>query len=178
MVRLIFLMIALFLFVACGGRTSGERVLFDFESDAELDRFHWKCHTLFSLSHNHITHGEKSLRLELYPSDYPGLTRMIEKRNWSRFKVLRFDIYTHENEALTLTVRIDDREDYPDHGDRYNKSFIIRPGMNRVNIPFDTLLASGTGRKLDLRKIYRLFIFMASPERKVVLYVDYIRLVS
>lgn len=178
MVKLIFLMIALSLFVACGGCTSGERVLFDFESDAELDRFHWKCHTLFSLSRDHITHGEKSLKLELYPSDYPGLTPMIEKTNWSRFQALCFDIYNHQNEAVNLTVRIDDREDYPDHGDRYNKSFIMRPGMNRVNIPFDTLVTSGKGRKLNLRKIHRLFVFMARPERKVVLYVDYIRLLS
>ena len=155
-----------------------ERILFDFESDAELDRFHWRCHTLFSLSHQHITHGKRSLRLELYPSDYPGLTPMIEKRDWRGYKALHFDIYNPKNETLTITVRIDDRRDYPNYADRYNKSFILKPGMNRVIIPLDTLATSGNGRKLNLKEIYRVLIFMTRPKRRVVLYMDYIRLVS
>ncbi|MFQ6032509.1 MAG: hypothetical protein ACE5K2_06265, partial [Candidatus Zixiibacteriota bacterium] len=134
--------------------------------------------TLFSLSDEQATHGEKSLRLELYPSDYPGLTPMIEKRDWSRYDALRFDIYNPQYEAVTLTVRIDDRKDYPNYADRYNKRFILKPGINHVRIPLDTFVTSGTDRKLDLKNIYRVLIFMARPERRVVLYVDYIRLVS
>lgn len=162
----------------CHREPSGGHVFFDFESDVELDQFHWKCHTLFSLSREHITHGEKSLRLELYPSDYPGLTPMIEKRDWSRYDALRFDIYNPQNEAVTLTVRIDDRKDYPNYADRYNKSFILKPGMNRMRIPLNTLVTSGTNRKLNLQKIYRILVFMTRPEKRVVLYVDYIRLES
>ncbi len=153
-------------------------MLFDFESDAELDRFHWKCHTLFSLSDDHVTHGKRSLRLELYPSDYPGLAPMIEINNWGGYKALCFDISNPEKKELGISVRIDDREDYPDYEDRYTKSFILKPGMNPMRIPLDSLVTSGTGRSLDLRRIYRVFIFMAHPEKPVVLYVDYIRLVS
>lgn len=162
----------------CADSVSGERVLFDFESDSELDRFHWKCHTLFSLSDEHITHGARSLRLELYPSPYPGLAPMLEENDWQRYKTLCFDIYNPEKAALRITVRIDDRKDYPDYGNRYNKGFVIQPGLNRIHIPFDSLITSRTGRTLDLKKIYRLLIFMVRPEKKVVLYVDYLRLVT
>ena len=37
-----------------------ESILFDFESDRELDRVHWKCHTLMSISDQHSTHGKGS----------------------------------------------------------------------------------------------------------------------
>lgn len=164
--------------MGCSQGPSGERVLFDFESDRELDRFHWQCHTLFSLSDEHATHGEKSLRLKLYPSEYPGLAPMLDDNNWSRYKTLCFALCNPEKDALRITVRIDDRKDNPDYGNRYNKSFVIQPGMNRIRISFDTLITSGTNRNLDFKKIYRLLIFMVHPEKKVVLYVDYLRLVS
>jgi hypothetical protein len=167
----------LFALVACSGGTKGELVLFDFESDAELDRFHWKCYTLFSLSDKYVSHGDRSLKLELYPSDYPGLTPMGGETDWRGYKSLRFDIYNPEHKEINLTVRIDDREDYPDYADRYNRSFNLKPGMNQLSIPINNLVTSGTHRNLDLGNIYRVFIFVVRPERKVVLYVDYMRLI-
>jgi hypothetical protein len=170
--------IFLLVFVGCRGRVSGERILFDFESDSELDRLHWKCHTLFSLSDEHVTHGKRSLRMELYPSDYPGLTPMLEENDWSCYKRICFDIFNAEDKQIRLSVRIDDRKDYPDYEDRYHNTFILKPGMNRVSIPMNTLITSGTDRTLDLRKIYRVLVYIAHPQKKMVLYVDYIRLVS
>ena len=168
----------LLILMGCVQGPSGERVLFDFESDAELDRFHWRCHTLFSLADKQATHGEKSLRLELYPSDYPGLAPKLRENDWRGYKGFRFDVYNPNKEEVRITVRIDDRRDYPNYADRYNKSFILKPGMNRMKIPLDTLVTSGTDRKLNLKEIYRVLIFMTRPERRVVLYVDYLRLVS
>ena len=174
---IVFLIVIMFL-SSCTGCVAEELVLFDFESDSELDHLHWKCHTLLALSDEHTTHGARSLRMELYPSPYPGLAPMLEKNDWRRFKALRFDIYNPENAALRISVRIDDRKDYPDYVNRYNKGFVIQPGMNQLCIPFDSFITSGTGRTLDLKKIYRLLIFMVRPEKKVVLYVDYLRLVT
>lgn len=171
-------MLGMFLFVDCGGGVSGERVLFNFESNVELDRFHWRCHTLFSLSSDFPTHGSRSLRLELYPSDYPGLAPMLEENDWRDYRILSFDVHNPNKREVRITVRIDDRKDYPNYKDRYNKSFILKPGLNRMKIPLDTLVTSGTDRKLNLKRISRVLIFMTRPERRVVLYVDYIRLVS
>jgi len=102
---------------------------------------------------------------------------MIEKKNWRGYKALCFDIYNPENETLSIALRIDDRKDYPNYEDRYNKGFILEPGMNHMSIPLDSLVTSGKDRKLNLKKIYRIFIFMTRPEKRVVLYMDYIRLV-
>ena len=75
-----------------------------------------------------------------------------------------------------MTVRIDDSKDYPDYADRYNKTFYLQPGANTISIPIDMLITSGTKRKLNLKMIYRVLIFMAKPNEKVVLYFDYMRL--
>jgi len=168
LITIIFLTIFPIFLLNCHSNTPKELVLFDFESDSQLDQFHWKCHTLFSISDEHASHGEKSLKLELFPSDYPGLTPMLKENDWRGFKALCFDIYNPE-EKQQISVRIDDRKDYPDYGERYNKSFILNQGMNQISIPLNTLVTSGTDRNLNLKNIYRLLIFTASPEKRVVL---------
>jgi len=153
-----------------------EQVLFDFESDSELDQFEWKCHTLFSLSDEHVTHGKHSLKLSLFPPGYAGLHSLTERRNWRAFRNFCFDVYNAERESLMLSVRIDDEKAYPDYKDRYNQGFHIGPGMNQVCIPIDSMATSGTQRKIDAGNIYRFLIF-TMPAKEILLYLDNIRLI-
>jgi len=171
-------LVSLVLLSSCHRDPSGELVLFDFESDTELDHLSWSCHTLYSLSSDHATHGAKSLKLELFPSDYPGLIPILAVKDWQGFKELCFDVYNPTKNMVRIVVRIDDRKDYPDYDDRYNKSFILKPGSNHLSIPLDTLVASGTKRHLNLAQIHRLFIFMANPEKKTTLYIDSIKVLK
>lgn len=161
--------------ISCLSGYPSECILFDFESDDDLNRVHWKCHTLFVLSDVNVTHGKKSLRLELYPSNYPGLSFKLDKKKWSRYKTLSFDVYNPAKDT-SITVRIDDTLNYTSYDDRYNKKFIIKHGLNRISIPLNTLITSGTNRVLDLHNIYRLLIFMAHPQSKSILYIDYVHL--
>jgi hypothetical protein len=165
-------------FGSCQREAPHEKILFDFEEDAELDEIHWKCHTLFSLSEEHTTHGSRCLRMELYPSPYPGVTPMLRDHDWSRFRALAFDVYNPEENEIKLTVRIDDQKKYPEYEDRYNKSIILRKGGNRIEIPIESIMTSGTKRRLDARTIYRVIIFLVDPPVKTVLYTDYVRLVK
>ena len=103
---------------------------------------------------------------------------MFEENDWRGYSSFCFDVYNPNKQKIRISVRMDDQKDYPNYADRFNKSFILKPGMNRMRIPLDTLFTSGTHRKLNLKKIYRVLIFMTGPERRVVLYVDYLRLVS
>ena len=168
----------LMLLTGCSSLTAGDMVLFDFEEEAELDMFQWKCHTLSSLSSEHVTHGKKSLKLELYPSEYPGLTPKITNNNWEPYKAFRFDVYNPGENDVSLHVRIDDRRDYPGYQDRYQGRFVLKPGMNTISIPLDVLVTSGTQRKLNTRMIYRVFVYVDHPQHKVTLWLDYMRLTS
>ena len=167
----------LLILIGCADRPATEKILFDFETDLDLDRVDWKCHALFSLSEEHATHGTRCLRLELYPSPYPGVTPMLRDEDWSKFRSLCFDIYNPQEREIKIAVRIDDQKDWPDYPDRYNKSFGLARGLNRIEIPLSTLVTSGPQRKMDLKSIHQFLIFMVSPSEKNVVYVDYIRLV-
>ena len=137
----------------CQKKLPREKLLFDFEEDSDLDKIHWKCHTLFSLSEKHATHGSKCLRMELYPSPYPGVTPMLQDHDWSRFRALVFDVYNPGKKGTELSVRIDDKKNYPVYEDRYARSFILNEGRNQMRIPIESIIASGTNRRLDARTV-------------------------
>lgn len=161
---------------ACREQSTGDVVLYDFEKDSDLDRLHWKCRVLYELSPQHATRGNQALRLQLYPSTYPGLSPRLSHQDWRGFEALCFDIFNPEDNALFITVRIDDQKDYPDYPDRYNRRFAIGPGMNAVRIPVADLVTSGTGRKLNTGSIERFLFFMVNLKEKHTLFVDHIRL--
>jgi hypothetical protein len=166
----IILLILLSLLLNCSDQKAQEQILFDFESPSELDQLDWECHTMNSLSDEHPTRGLKSLKLELYPSDgedYLGLTPIIRQKNWSGFKYFCFDIYNPEAKQEQISLRIDDKKNYPDYNDRYNKSIILEPGINRLCIPLNEMDTSGTKRKINLQNIYKVLIFKANPEKKI-----------
>jgi hypothetical protein len=162
---------------ACAVDRPAKMILFDFEDDAELDRMYWQCFTLFSLSSEHAAHGEKSLKMEFFPSRWPGWEPKLNERDWRGFEALGFDLYNVQDINLSVTVRIDDRKGYPGHMNRYNQVFILRPGSNTIVIAFDSLVTSGSNRALDLGRIERLMLFMGSPASRSVLHLDHVRLI-
>jgi hypothetical protein len=164
--------------VGCSGPVGHELVLNDFETDADLDRVRWQCRTLFSLSSEHATSGESSMKMELFPADYPGLSLKLDERDWSRYDSVAFDIYNPQDETLEITVRIDDREDYPDYDDRYNGRITLMPGSNDLRIPLNSLRTAGTDRSLNLKTIERFLFFLVDTNKTFRLYVDNIRLTS
>lgn len=168
----------IFFLAACEKIKQKELLLYDFESESVIDGFHWKCHTLFSLSDMYAIHGKKSLKLELFPSAYPGLSPALKHHDWRGYQAFYFEVYNPAPEPVKLILRIDDKKQSLEYSDRYNKSFSIMPGSNALKIPFESLITSGgTQRPLELKNIYRFLIFMSHPVKKYVLYLDYFRLV-
>lgn len=174
-INVVLLAALLYCSISCLRTTPHQFVLADFESEGDLDSIYWKCYTLFSLSVKNVTHGTKALRIELYPSDYPGLSFKLAKNDWTMYKTLSFDIYNPTTE-IPLKVRIDDRLNHPNYDDRYNNTFYLKHGSNPITIQLKDLVTSGTDRMLDLENIYRFLIFMSHPQEKTVLYIDYVHL--
>jgi len=83
----------------------------------------------------------------------------------------------NDSAAYNLAFALDDKKDYPDYKDRYNQSINLKSGQNSICISLNEMATSGTNRKINLQNIYRVLIFKANPEKKVVFYVDYMRLV-
>ncbi len=77
--------------------------------------------------------------------------------------------------SLRLTIRIDDTMD-PLHSNRYNNTITLNPGANHISIPLNSLVTSGTNRKLNLLSIKRVILFLVQPKDKRTLYLDNLRL--
>jgi hypothetical protein len=175
MKTLVFLTILVVFLCACE-KTSDPWVLFDFESEKDLDRMHWKCFTLPAIASRHATHGEKALRIELFPSDYPGWYPKLDVRDWRGYRALRIDVFNPGSETFSITVRIDDRKKNPGYPDRHQAVFDLTPGANPIEIDLTRLQTSGTRRPIELESIHRFMIYTVSPREKKILYLDWIRL--
>lgn len=151
-----------------------EAFVFDFESDTDLDWLSWQCHQMYSLSDSHATHGAKSLKLEHFPSAYPGLRILLAHGLFKDKNAIVWDTFNPGKDTLTLHVRIDDRRNSPQYADRYNTSLQVYPGANSYRLNFADMITPGTRRILERERISAIYLFLHQPEQRVVLYYDLI----
>lgn len=170
------MVLCLFL-VCCAEKPSAKRDLLinDFETDADLDRLNWKCHTLFSLSDRGVSHGRSALKMIMTPSPYPGVSFADIPKDWRDFSRLAVSFYNPGTTDVHLTLRIDDKKEAPEYEDRVNLRLNVKPGMNLIKIPFDRLVCP-SGRTLELGHIFIVAFFTVNPGSEVVLYVDDVKL--
>jgi hypothetical protein len=148
----------------------------DFETSSDLDRIRWTCHTLYTLSDDHVTHGIRSLKMTLYPYKYPGVSLIGFDKDWAPYGRLRLDIENAlKDKPVAVILRIDDTLS-PEYENRINRMITLNPGVNAVDIPFAGLVTP-SGRHLNMANIKNVMIFMEHPESPTVLYLDHIRLV-
>ncbi len=166
---------AAFAVFGCG--TPDPYVLFDFESDSELDRVNWECHSLFELSEKHAVHGNYALELKLFPTKYSGFTPVIGIEKWRSYSYLKFDVYNASAKQVRLNIRIDDQTPIPPYEERCYVNLMLKPGANQFGIDIHELKTTDTKRKLDLDNICKLVFFLYQPNETHVLYFDFIRLV-
>ncbi len=160
------------LLASCSSR---QPFYYDFETEDILDTLSWKCKTFFSLSNKYPTSGQKCLKIELYPSPYPGITLNKFNPDWSKHTILKFDIYNKEQILLHLAIRIDDKKN-PSYRDRYNHAIILNPGMNHISIQLDSLIATGENRNINLTNVQQVILFLVQPVEKRIIYLDNVRL--
>ena len=169
------IILLLIIIPACNKRPSPELMLYDFNREAELNNLSWSCRTVYSLDRQHAASGF-SLRLEMYPDLYPGFKNGRMENDWIGYDFLCLEIFNPGPRPLRLACRLDDRQDNPPYSDRVNCPITLVPGANSVRLDLRALRTSGTGRSLNLSHIYRMFFFLCSPNKKVTLFIDDIRL--
>jgi len=166
----------LLLGLSCADPSPRSGVLYDFETDADLDRIVWNCHTRFSLSTEHASSGSRSLRCDFGEFRYPGISFHDFPADLGDARSISIDLFNDSTSPINLVVRIDDADSGSDHDNRYNGSFLLRPGATSVVIPLEEVRNAPEGRKLDLSKIEQFLIFLYQIEEPVTIYVDRIAL--
>jgi hypothetical protein len=151
-------------------------VLFDFESEAELQQLNWECHKWFELSPENVTSGLHSLRLSLPPGPYPGVSFKEGREDWSSFKLLKMDVTNPSMEDIRFHVRIDDHESGWEYANRFDIDFILKSGLNNISIATDSIRTNLHARPLDLENIKRMMVFIPSNKERRDLFIDNIRL--
>jgi len=151
-------------------------MLFDFEEDAELDRFRWKCHSRFFLSQAYARHGKSSLEMSFFPTEQVGFSTGHVAHNWSPYLSLQFFVYNPSEASSTLYIQISDDHTQGNPARACTRELHVVPGENKMVIPVAGLVDT-TSRPLETDRIKGFYIYMKDIRIKRTLYFDFFRLI-
>lgn len=155
-------------------------VLSDFETPSQLER--WEDNLARrSISDSNVKDGRFSMRVELFPGKYPGITLRRLHGNWQGYQSIELSIYLDAEDPVNLAMKVYDRQ-HPNSGydyhDRFNGALSLSPGWNDVSLPLNSIQNAPDGRSMDMRKIASLSLFTVDLQQHITLYIDNVRLVS
>ncbi len=107
--------------------------------------------------------------LRFDPGMYPGLSIVEPEEDWSAYDQLRFNVYSDNSEDIVLTLRVHDKDHNQKYSDRFNQSFIIRHGLNKMTVSLSRIRNAPVNRKLDLAHVAGLKLFLVDVKKPVFL---------
>jgi hypothetical protein len=142
-------------------------VLASFETTRELSRFHFGDgkHPRIVLIPDSDGGSVSAVQLRLPAGKYPGFSLGYFPGDWRGMRALQLLVVNPESTPIDLTVRIDDHEYRLEADDRYNRSFLLSPGANRIEISLSDVAAAPRGRQLDLGRIHVLLVYAVDLEQ-------------
>jgi len=139
-------------------------VLASFESARELPRFRFVQEKQPGIvrMQDHEGRTVSAMRLRLPPARYSGFALKHFPGDWRGLRALRLLLVNPEPVPIDLTVRIDDAgyDSKLDIDDRYNRSFPLVPGLNRIEIPLSDVASAPRGRRFDLGHVQLLLLYV------------------
>jgi hypothetical protein len=115
-------------------------------------------------------------RLDLRPATYPGLTVDEPYPDWRAYRRLVLTVVSDSEEPLALTIRVHDAAHDQRFMDRFNRTFTVERGVNRVAFSLDDIRRAPDRRELDLARIRGIVLFAHRPARSMRVYLGPIRL--
>jgi hypothetical protein len=173
--RLLLIAAFLLIHVSCGQPEEGW--ILNFEDEEQLAHLIWACPTDMERTPSISGAGKYALKAHLLPGVYPGVEIWKMPRNWTGYDALEFYVNAPEAAGETLHIRIDDRETNEEFESRYQGYRKLEGGSQRIVIPIDEIRNGPAGRKLDMRRIHRMVVYLYNQERRVTLTIDDFRLI-
>lgn len=152
-------------------------VLADFETPLELDR--WSGNAELTIDRSIARSGRASLKLALTTAEYSGAEIEYFPTNWRNYRSIAFNIYNPHTIPLQIVCKIRDRHhDISGYrfNDRFNRSYLVPYGWNRIEIAMADVEMAPLERKMDLNRITGFQIFTVSLPEPRTLYLDHLRL--
>jgi hypothetical protein len=139
-------------------------VLASFDATRELSRFRFvqEKQPRIVRVEDHEGRTVSAMQLRLPPARYSGFALKHFPGDWRGLRALRLLVVNPEPVAIDLTVRIDDAayDSKLDIDDRYNRSFPLVPGLNRIEIPLSDVASAPRGRRFDLGHVQLLLLYV------------------
>ena len=117
-----------------------------------------------------------TLKIDFPTTRYPGVSAPHIYRDWSDYDRLSFEVFSKNEQAHAITLRVHDEVHDHNYADRYNQRFSIHPGLNVIEINLEDVRKRPKKREMDMTSIAGFAIFSASPTETFSLYVDNFRL--
>lgn len=150
-------------------------ILSSFESPFEMSRFSGKYKAMNRVE-LHATEGKYSLKVTLNPGEYPGISMNYFQNDWRGYRNLSFDTFVEGDAPIEITVRVNDKEHNDEYTDRFNKSFLLLPGVNHIIIDLKDIMKAPKGRVMDMAEITNICIFAYRLKEHRTVYFDNFRL--
>jgi len=120
--------------------------------------------------------GNNVGRLTFLIAKYPGLAIEEPYPDWSGYKLLNFTVFSELDSTVKISIRIEDSLHDDDYNDRFNRTFSIDPGLNKVSIPLDEIREAPLSRDMDMTDIRAIHLFAYKPDDEFAMYLDDFRL--
>ena len=92
--------------------------------------------------------------------EWVGLTIIEPVENWADYRTLSFKVLSKNKNNIKMGLRIHDLHHNQKYSDRYNHTYIVRPGINEVEVTLTDVRDSPVKRKMDLSKIAEVELFL------------------
>ncbi len=148
--------------------------VYDFESDAELDRISWDCGQLYARDSSFVTSGHWGLRVRFLQGENLGLKFNGLFADWSGFDALVFDVRNPQSRPVPLLLHLGLYRD----GEFVLVSLPVpvAAGDHHKRIPLHSLRYPGDGAPADLSLVLSARLVIPEPVRGTQLFFDDIHL--
>jgi hypothetical protein len=108
-------------------------------------------------------------RMRFDKAQYPGIDIIEPVADWQKYSTLSFNVWSHHTDDITLTLRVHDDRHNQEYDDRFNQSFVIRPGMNNIAVELADIKNAPIDRKLNMGAVSGVQLFMIDIKESISL---------
>jgi len=113
--------------------------------------------------------GRKWYQMRFDKSKYPGIDIIEPVADWSAYKEIGFEVWSNNENDVSLTLRIHDDKHNQEYSDRFNRRFIIKPGMNSISVNLLDVKHSPKNRELNMNSVSGMKVFMVDVKESTFL---------
>lgn len=115
-------------------------------------------------------------RVLLSPSRGPNVSIEEPRPDWSGFTTLALDVFCPGSRPAMVRLAVDDRLERRERVMRFDRPYVLEPGLNRLRIPLEEIRQGPLLRTLDTDRVRLVTLYATSLDHPVELYLAPLRL--